>query len=146
MIDFLKFNDDISDEMLAAYIDGNATDEESVKIKDALSSNEMLSEVADVLNDIKSYDDSVDWGIVEVDDESLSIDFPLNSQYDELMVASAIQEPPEISIELPPLEFEPPFEDDPLELEEEPPEELPDPEPDPEPVLELPAVVATEFE
>ena len=63
MIDFLKFNDDISDEMLAAYIDGNATDEESVKIKDALSSNEMLSEVADVLNDIKSYDDSVDWGL-----------------------------------------------------------------------------------
>ena len=104
MIDFLKFNDDISDEMLAAYIDGNATDEESVKIKDALSSNEMLSEVADVLNDIKSYDDSVDWGIVVDDNESLSIDFPLNSQYDELMVASAIQEPPEISLELPPLE------------------------------------------
>ena len=82
MIDFLKFNDDISDEMLAAYIDGNVTDEEFVKIKDALSSNEMLSEVADVLNDIKSYDDSVDWGIVEDDNESLSIDFPLNSQYD----------------------------------------------------------------
>ena len=104
MIDFLKFNDDISDEMLAAYIDGNVTDEEFVKIKDALSSNEMLSEVADVLNDIKSYDDSVDWGIVEDGKESLSIDFPMNHQYDELMVASAIQEPPEISIELPPSE------------------------------------------
>ena len=104
MIDFLKFNDDISDEMLAAYIDGNATDEESVLIEDALSSNEMLSEVADVLNDFKSYDDSVDWGIVEDGKESLSIDFPMNHQYDELMVASAIQEPPEISFELPPLE------------------------------------------
>lgn len=104
MIDFLKFNDDISDEMLAAYIDGNATYEESVIIKDALSSNEMLSEVADVLNDIKSYDDGVDWGIVEDDNESLSIDFPFNHQYNELMVASAIQEPPEISLELPPLE------------------------------------------
>ena len=51
MIDFLKFNDDISDEMLAAYIDGNATEEESSRIRFALSSDEELLEATEVVND-----------------------------------------------------------------------------------------------
>lgn len=51
MIDFLNFEDTISDEMLAAYIDGNATPEENAIIQNALGSDESLAEVIDVVHD-----------------------------------------------------------------------------------------------
>lgn len=51
MIDFLKFNDDISDEMLAAYIDGNATIEETELIESSLKMDSLISETIDISND-----------------------------------------------------------------------------------------------
>lgn len=51
MIDFLKFDDNISDEMLAAYIDGNSTDEESSLIENTLDKDSMFSETFDIVQD-----------------------------------------------------------------------------------------------
>ena len=51
MIDFMNLGDNISDEMLAAYIDGNATPEESIMIQNALGSDELLTEAIDIAND-----------------------------------------------------------------------------------------------
>jgi hypothetical protein len=55
----------ISDEMLAAYLDGNATPEESAIIRDALDGDELLEEVVDVVNDVHSYDGDIDWTILD---------------------------------------------------------------------------------
>lgn len=51
MIDFMNIGDNISDEMLAAYIDGNATPEESSVIQNALGNDELLTESIDIVND-----------------------------------------------------------------------------------------------
>lgn len=51
MIDFLNINDNISDEQLAAYIEGNATPEESSMIEQALDGDSLLSETVDVVED-----------------------------------------------------------------------------------------------
>lgn len=48
----IDWNDNISDEMLAAYIDGNANKEECSLIQDQMGSDSMLSEVIDIVNDI----------------------------------------------------------------------------------------------
>lgn len=48
MIDFKDFNENISDEMLAAYIDGNATSEETGAIQSQINSDDLLSEVVEV--------------------------------------------------------------------------------------------------
>ena len=48
----IDWNDNISDEMLAAYIDGNANMEECSLIQDQMGSDSMLSEVIDIVNDI----------------------------------------------------------------------------------------------
>lgn len=55
MIDFKDFNENISDEMLAAYIDGNATSDETSQISAAIKSNNLLAESLDVVNDIRDY-------------------------------------------------------------------------------------------
>lgn len=55
MIDFLKFNDDISDEMLAAYIDGNASDEEIGVIQSQIKNDDLLSEVIEVSSEGLNY-------------------------------------------------------------------------------------------
>ena len=44
--------DNISDEMLAAYLDGNASMEECSLIQDQIKSDSMLSEVIDIVNDV----------------------------------------------------------------------------------------------
>ena len=44
--------DNISDEMLAAYLDGNASMEECSLIQDQMESDSMLSEVIDIVNDV----------------------------------------------------------------------------------------------
>lgn len=51
MIDFQNINDNISDEQLAAYIEGNATPEESSMIEQALDGDSLLSETVDVVED-----------------------------------------------------------------------------------------------
>ena len=48
----IDWNDNISDEMLAAYLDGNANMEECSLIQNQMGSNSMLSEVIDIVNDI----------------------------------------------------------------------------------------------
>lgn len=55
MIDFNDFNEDISDEMLAAYIDGNVTSIESALIESTPLYNDSLSEIIEITKDIDSY-------------------------------------------------------------------------------------------
>lgn len=61
MIDFMNFGENISDEMLAAYIDGNATPEESFMIQNALGTDELLAEAIDIVNDSVPFGNG-DWG------------------------------------------------------------------------------------
>lgn len=106
MIDFLKFNDNISDEMLAAYIDGNATEEEKSLIENSISSDEMLSEVVDVVNGINLFqDEKNDLGFLDNGDDTIEFDFENTfiSHPEEKMVA-AIQEPLELNVDVPPLD------------------------------------------
>ena len=48
----IDWNDNISDEMLAAYLDGNANMEECSLIQNQMGSDSMLSEVIDIVNDM----------------------------------------------------------------------------------------------
>ena len=48
----IDWNDNISDVMLAAYLDGNANMEECSLIQSQMGSDSMLSEVIDIVNDI----------------------------------------------------------------------------------------------
>lgn len=48
----IDWNDNISDEMLAAYLDGNANIEECSLIQNQMGSDSMLSEVIEIVNDI----------------------------------------------------------------------------------------------
>lgn len=48
----IDWNDNISDEMLAAYLDGNANMEECSLIQNQMGNDSMLSEVIDIVNDI----------------------------------------------------------------------------------------------
>ena len=48
----IDWNDNISDEMLAAYLDGNANMEECSLIQNQMGRDSMLSEVIDIVNDI----------------------------------------------------------------------------------------------
>ena len=48
----IDWNDNISDEMLAAYLDGNASMEECSLIQNQMRSDSMLSEVIDIVKDI----------------------------------------------------------------------------------------------
>ena len=51
----IDWNDNISDEMLAAYLDGNANMEECSLIQNQMGSDSMLSEVIDIVNDINHF-------------------------------------------------------------------------------------------
>lgn len=55
MIDFKDFNEQISDEMLAAYLDGNATTEEIGAIHSQIVNDDLLSEVIDVASESLNY-------------------------------------------------------------------------------------------
>lgn len=63
MIDNKDFNENISDEILAAYIDGNATPEESSLIENAFASDSMLSESLDLISDTISFGTNFDRGL-----------------------------------------------------------------------------------
>lgn len=67
MIDFNDFNGTISDEMLAAYIDGNVTESEKSLIENTLSSDSLLSEAVDIANDTTSFENHFDWELHEGD-------------------------------------------------------------------------------
>jgi len=63
MIDFLEFNDEISDEMLAAYIDGNSTKKESLLIESSLINDTTLAEAIEIAEDSKNL-----WELLGSDD------------------------------------------------------------------------------
>lgn len=65
MIDFdiFNFDDNITDEQLAAYIDGNATAEETLLIENALNNDTMLSEALDIVQDGALLGSDFDWDI-----------------------------------------------------------------------------------
>lgn len=48
----IDWTDNISDELLAAYLDGNANMDECSLIRDQMGNDSMLSEVIDIVNDI----------------------------------------------------------------------------------------------
>lgn len=59
MIDISKIDGKISDELLAAYIDGNTTEEENIYIKNEIESNDYISEAFDIIsgsNVLENYD------------------------------------------------------------------------------------------
>ena len=62
MIDFNDLlNSGISDELLAAYIDGNTTESENQLIESALNGDSMLSEAYEIANDSVSFGSNFDW-------------------------------------------------------------------------------------
>ncbi len=62
MKDFNDFmNSGISDELLAAYIDGNTTESENAVIENSLNGNSMLSEVYEIAHDSVSFGSNFDW-------------------------------------------------------------------------------------
>ena len=62
MKDFYDFlNSGISDELLAAYIDGNTTESENALIENALNDDSMLSEACEIVSDSVSFGSNIDW-------------------------------------------------------------------------------------
>lgn len=63
MVDFNSFSENISDEMLAAYIDGNTTKSENLLIESSKSEDSMLSESVDIVNDATSFGSDFNWDL-----------------------------------------------------------------------------------
>ncbi len=82
MIDFSAFNN-ISDELLAAYIDGNTTADENTLIQESIVSDELLSEVVDIVNDSISFG-SYNWSIHDGDYGFLELGIDPVFTYEEL--------------------------------------------------------------
>ena len=56
----IDWNDNISDEILAAYLDGNADAEETLLVESLLGNDPMISEVIDIVNDMNNLGLSMD--------------------------------------------------------------------------------------
>ena len=54
-------NSGISDELLAAYIDGNTTESENQLIESSLNGNSILAEAYEIANDSVSFGSNFDW-------------------------------------------------------------------------------------
>lgn len=81
MIDFDILDNDfldngISDELLAAYIDGNTTKSENALIENALNGDSMLSEVCEIASDSVSFGEKTDWDIYNDDYGFLEMGLP----------------------------------------------------------------------
>ena len=61
MIDFKDFNENISDELLAAYIDGNTTESENALIENSIKGDSILSEAYETANDTVSLEHESAW-------------------------------------------------------------------------------------
>ena len=94
-----KFDDFISNETLAAYIDGNATEEEQELIEGLLPSDEMLLETTEIVNDFYLLETNVDWD--SYDNDTTDMDIPIDYLQECVMGVEAFSEPPEINFELP---------------------------------------------
>lgn len=69
-------NRSISDEQLAAYIDGNTTASENALIENALNADSMLSEAYEIANDGISFGEKSDWDIYDGDYGYLEMGLP----------------------------------------------------------------------
>ena len=69
-------NSGISDELLAAYIDGNTTESENALIENALNDDSMLSEAYEIANDGISFGEQADWDIYDGDYGFLEMGLP----------------------------------------------------------------------
>lgn len=69
-------NSGISDELLAAYIDGNTTESENALIENALNVDSMLSEVCEIASDSVSFGEKTDWDIYNDDYGFLEMGLP----------------------------------------------------------------------
>lgn len=69
-------NSGISDELLAAYIDGNTTESENALIENALNGDSMLSEAYEIANDGISFGEQADWDIYDGDYGFLEMGLP----------------------------------------------------------------------
>lgn len=67
ILDNVFFDNGISDELLAAYIDGNTTKSENVLIENALNGDSMLSEVCEIASDSVSFGEKTEWDIYNGD-------------------------------------------------------------------------------
>ncbi len=69
-------NSGISDELLAAYIDGNTTASENALIENALNDNSMLSEAYEIASDSISFGEKSDWNNYDGDYGYLEMGLP----------------------------------------------------------------------
>ena len=69
-------NSGISDELLAAYIDGNTTESENALIESNLNDDSMLAEAYKIANDCVSIGSSKEWENYNDDYESLNLELP----------------------------------------------------------------------
>lgn len=77
MKDFVDFLDnDISDELLAAYIDGNTTESEKQLIESSLNGDSMLSEAYEIASDSAYFENNMDWSIYNGDYGFLEMGLP----------------------------------------------------------------------
>ncbi len=56
----IDWNDDISDELLAAYLDGNTTPEENFRVEAAIYTDSSLQELTDIVSDSYGLQEQVD--------------------------------------------------------------------------------------
>ena len=96
MIDFKDFNEKISDEMLAAYIDGNATPEESSLIESTLDNDNLLTESLDIVNDSISFGSNFDWDLHKGDYGFWELGIPPaiteDDIFDETLIKDAVED------------------------------------------------------
>lgn len=93
MIDFNSFSENISDEMLAAYIDGNTTESENLLIEISKSDGSMLAEVVDIVNDATSFGSDFNWDLHKGDYGFWELGLPpLVTETEPLMATDSIDD------------------------------------------------------
>lgn len=81
-------NSGISDELLAAYIDGNTTESENQLIESALNGDSMLSEAYEIANDSVSFGSNFNWELHKGDFGFWELGLPPAVTEADLMVAA----------------------------------------------------------
>lgn len=83
-------NSGISDELLAAYIDGNTTANENQLIESSLDKDSMLSETYEIAHDGVSFSSSFDWELHKGDFRFWELGLPPTITESEIIATSAI--------------------------------------------------------
>lgn len=84
-------NSGISDELLAAYIDGNTTGSENALIENALNGDSMLSEAYEIASDSVSFGSNFDWELHKGDFGFWELGLPPVISEDELITTHLIE-------------------------------------------------------